>query len=114
VKFNKDHIISEIKRIAIANGGKPPGRLVFEGETGIKQSDWYPDIWLRWGEALAEAGYAPNELTSRIEDEVVIQKYIGLVRAYWHRRFDDKRGEGEWFELTVDDVKAFKRWKRIV
>lgn len=42
MKFNKDHIISEIKRIALATGGKPPGRLVFERETGIRQSDWYP------------------------------------------------------------------------
>ena len=239
---DRAQVISEIKRIALASGGKAPGRQVFERETGIKQSEWYPDIWLRWSEALTDAGYAPNELRGRIQDDVVIEKYIGLVRelhrfpvlgeirrkakvdksfpshtrfgrfggkeglidavarycrdhsgcddilvlcdeykastrsaeqkyqetkvstgfvylmksgrhykigrtnslgrrgselaikipvppktlhsietddpvgveGYWHRRFADKRGEGEWFELTADEVKAFKRWKRII
>lgn len=243
-RMNRQEILEKIKRIAIENGGSAPGAQAFKGATGVRKSDWYPHIWLRWGDALVEAGYAPNAFQTKTSDEVLIEKYVGFTRelgrlpiegemrrkaradrsfphhgafnrfggkqkllaavsaycrkaegfedvlalcgnqqdtsayaspgngrgqaklatgfvylmksgrhfkigrtksvgrrgselaikipvppttihsietddpvgveAYWHTRFADKRGEGEWFALSSDDVSAFKRWKRIV
>lgn len=238
--MDKSHVIAEIKRLASMSGGRPPGRERFEKEAGISQGEWYPHLWLRWGDALLEAGFAPNEFARKLDRSVVLQKYVSLIRelghvplhaelrvkarsdpsfpshsvfsgigsktalltavreycqenqfadvlsllpaeqeagpqsyikekekkaltgyvylmksgrhfkigrtnsvgrrewelgikipippstlhaietddpigveAYWHRRFADKRGEGEWFNLLPVDIAAFKKWRKI-
>jgi hypothetical protein len=239
----KSHILAEIKRLA-ETSGKVPGVRLFERETGIRESEWYPELWLRWGDALQEAGFNRNTMQEAFSDEFLVEHYARLaqrlsrlpiageliresktnpsfpsektfrrfggktkllkavaafcrangtfddvlrfcesalqnqkhavepldlpksrmttgfvylmksgphykigrtnslarrewelrikipvpprtihyvetddpvgVEAYWHRRFDAKRGEGEWFNLAPEDVLAFKRWKRLV
>lgn len=239
----KEQILDLIRRLAVQNEGKAPGSERFKSFTGVGRSEWYPKLWLRWGDAVREAGFQGNELSRSLGHELLIQKYIALIRelrrfpiegelvnkrladksfpnreafnilggkkqraaqileycqthdgyqdvvplcqsvaasdtlnineevsnapkvgyvylikhgarreykigrtnnplrregeiaielpdkvqpihviktddpagieSYWHIRFADRRKGGEWFALTVEDVRAFKRWKRI-
>jgi hypothetical protein len=244
--MKKEHILMEIRRTAAQNGGTALGRERFEAETQIKISDWYGKYWVRWNDAIKEAGLIPNQFNVAYSDEYLICKFAALVKelghfpvtgeirmkaqndktfpshstfsrfngkrdiaarvrdwclmnkddetatlcsavlskpaensdeiesqsslqsnppgyvylvqhgprrefkigrtnntirregelrtelpeklepihkietddpagveSYWHRRFADKRKNGEWFALSADDVRAFKRWKRI-
>jgi hypothetical protein len=78
--MNKEHILQEIKRTAEANAGLPLGRHRFLAETGIREADWLGKFWARWGDALREAGYAPNQLQAAYETDFLLETYAGLIR----------------------------------
>ena len=86
--MNKQKILSEIKRIAAENNGEAPGVRRFTTETGIPRSDWYPHLWLRWGDAISEAGCKPNAFVSAHDSDLLITKYIGLIRELGHFPID--------------------------
>lgn len=68
----------------------------------------------RTNNQLRREGEIGIELPEKIEPIHVIETDDPAgVEAYWHRRFKDKRLKNEWFALTADDVRAFKRWRRI-
>jgi hypothetical protein len=82
--MDKQHILKEIRRTAEANGGVPLGAARFFKETGIKDSDWRGKIWARWGDAVRDAGFQPNQLKTAYDEEVLIEKFIGLARDLGH------------------------------
>jgi hypothetical protein len=82
--MNKQKIISEIRRIAMESDGKAPGFQRFSTETGVRKSDWYPNLWLRWGDAISEAGCQPNDFISAYDTNFLIIKYIELIRELGH------------------------------
>jgi hypothetical protein len=78
--MDKQHILNEIRRTARTNGGVPLGQRAFVTATGLKISDWRGRHWSRWGDALVEAGFPPNQPKVAIEDEVIVDQYVALVR----------------------------------
>lgn len=73
--------MSEIRRTASANGAVPLGMAKFSAETGIKAADWMGRYWARWGDAVREAGFTPNELQGERSDEDLLGSLAALVRS---------------------------------
>jgi hypothetical protein len=82
--MDKQHILGEIKRTAAANSGVPLGTAKFFQETGIKNSDWLGRFWARWGDAVREAGFEPNQLQAAYHQDTLIEKVIDLTRELGH------------------------------
>jgi hypothetical protein len=80
VNMKRQHIIDEIKRTAAANGGAPLGVARFLRETGIKVTDWEGRFWVRWGDALREAGFEANQFNAAYDKTMLIENFVSLVR----------------------------------
>lgn len=82
--MDKQYILAEITRTARINGGLPLGQGKFLKETGIKTSDWSGKYWARWGEAVREAGFEPNQMQSAYDDDMLMESLISMMRELGH------------------------------
>jgi Meiotically up-regulated gene 113 len=78
----RDHIINEIRRLAAQNGGQAPGNRAFVSATGIVEAKWRGKYWARWGDALIEAGFQPNQWTGKTDSDAIISGVISACRHY--------------------------------
>jgi hypothetical protein len=82
--MTKDHILAEVRRTAAANGGQPLGRERFLAATGIRESDWSGRYWVRWNDAIREAGFSPNSLNAPLDSKEILEQLTTLVRELGH------------------------------
>lgn len=78
----REHIITEIRRLAALDGGQAPGQKLFARETGIAMHQWRGKFWARWGDALVEAGFEPNKWEGRLDSDEVLSGVIAACRHY--------------------------------
>jgi hypothetical protein len=81
--MKKEAILAELRRTAAENGGAALGRQRFEAETGIKRHHIFK-YWPRYGDALCEAGFSPNEFQRAYDETDLLQRVAELARELGH------------------------------
>ena len=78
----REQILKQIRDLTESRGGQPPGRRLFERETGMRQSVWRGVYWARWSDALVDAGFSPNAKNLAIDQSVFFEKLAAAFRHY--------------------------------
>jgi hypothetical protein len=86
----KQHIITEIKRLALERGGRVSIRA-FCSATGIPEHQILGAHWTKWNDALVEAGVGTSSFFQpRTEDTSVVEAFVQLVNKLkkWPTQYD--------------------------
>jgi len=108
--MEKAAILQAIKDITEQKGGTPPGAASFGRQTGIGRYDWFPHFWIRWGDALTEAGFEPNKFFEAYTASALIQQYIRLVRDLKHVPVDGELPLRAKTDNEFPSTAAFRRF----
>src|SRR6266566_5529793 len=71
-------ILTAIRRITAANGGTPPGVRRFGHLSGFRYR--WQKYWLRWSDAVREAGFTPKSIHPRLEEGKMLEVFAALAR----------------------------------
>lgn len=77
--ISREEILAEIRKFVAANNGTIPGERTFLVATRIKESAWKGKHWVRWTDAVREAGYDPNAMNQKIPDEDILEQLAGFI-----------------------------------
>ena len=108
--MDKGYIISEIKRTATENNGIAFGCDRFASKTGIKNSDWEGRYWVRWSDALEEAGFAPNKFQRAHPNDLLLDKLSLFIREIGHFPIRAELKMKRHKDPTFPSYTTFDRW----
>lgn len=75
-----DELVEILRNYAEEAGVSELGRLVFERDTGVRESEW-KYYGLSWGEYAAKAGISTKTLSQPRDEEVIALRMIDHIRA---------------------------------
>src|SRR5258706_14413227 len=78
--MTKQRILDEIRRTASENGGVPLGVDRFFKATGIAEAAWRGRHWARWNDAVREAGFTPNAINPKLDEDSLLLQLAGFIR----------------------------------
>ena len=82
--MNRNQIVSEVKRVAEANGGKPLGERLFYKETGLNIQALQRAGFPNYGHAREAAGYARGTFGAAYSDDELFGPLARLTRDKQH------------------------------
>lgn len=82
--MDREGILAEIRRVALENGGNAPGRDQFERLTGISEGTWRGKWWLRWSDAVIEAGLLPGRMNEAHPEEHLLEHLAAITQRLGH------------------------------
>lgn len=103
----KEEILSEIRKFVGQNDGHVPGERTFAKVTRIKESAWKGRYWIRWTDAVREAGHDPNAMNQKIPDEDILQKLAAFISGLGHFPVRDE------INLHARTTSGFPLWQTI-
>ncbi len=110
--IDRNYILAEIRRTASANGGSPLGWRRFAAETGVGERDWLR-YWPRWGDAVTEAGLAPNRMQDPYTDERLVAHLADETRRLGRFPTSRELRLRHAADPSFPDAKVFQnRWRR--